>query len=554
MSDGSGPGPAVPDGVLWGYGTNGFGNHRLEDALRIIADLGYRGVALTLDNHHLDPFAPDASARVGQVAALLDRLNLAVVIETGARYLLDPRRKHQPSLVSPEAERRLRLMDRACAIAGDLNAQAVSFWSGVDHDDDPDAAWDRMRENTARVVEYADTYGVTLGLEPEPGMVVQTLDDYDALLLDLGCPPRLGLTLDIGHCRAVEEQPVPECVLRAGPRLVNVQIDDMVRGVHEHLEFGVGEIDFPPVIAALIDSGYTGLVGVELPRHGHAAPDVARRSLEFLRAATPAPPASQAPTMPTPPPMPTPPTTGTMSAETLRRELEPHLDARAAAWLDTAVTEIAADPDRCAVHSAGAARRCGRGPLTARWNVDEAVRALLLHAVPAERRAEVLWDVYTRGDPAERRAALKALPLLLGLAAGSGRALVEDALRTNDATLITAALGPYAAAHLEPDALRQAVLKCAFLSVPFTAVPEVIALADAELAALLSDYARERVLAGRDVDDQILDLIAALPSRARTDLSTQLADLVREPDERARFRSEAARRAADRLAAGAGTS
>lgn len=551
MSDGSGPGAAVSDGVLWGYGTNGFGNHRLEDALRIIADLGYRGVALTLDNHHLDPFAPDASARVGQVAALLDRLNLAVVIETGARYLLDPRRKHQPSLVSPEAERRLRLMDRACAIAGDLNAQAVSFWSGVDHDDDPDGAWDRLCENTARVVEYADTYGVTLGLEPEPGMVVQTLDDYDALLLDLGCPQRLGLTLDIGHCRAVEEQPVPECVLRAAPRLVNVQIDDMVRGVHEHLEFGAGEIDFPPVLAALIDSGYSGLVGVELPRHSHAAPDVARRSLEFLRAAAPASPASsesqasqtsQAPT------------TLSTSAEALRRDLEPHLDSRAAAWLDTALTEIAADADRCAVHSAGAARRCGRRSLTARWNIDEAVRALLLDAVPAERRAEVLWDVYTRGDPAERRAALKALPLLTGLAPGTGRALVEDALRTNDATLITAALGPYAAAHLEPDALRQAVLKCAFLSVPFASVPEVIALADEELAALLSDYARERVLAGRDVDDQILDLIAAQPSRARTDLSTQLADLVREPDERARFRSEAARRAADRLASGAGTS
>ncbi|WP_194908138.1 TIM barrel protein [Catenulispora rubra] len=548
MSDGSGPGPAVPDGVLWGYGTNGFGNHRLEEALRIIADLGYRGVALTLDSHHLDPFAPDASAKVGQVAALLDRLELAVVIETGARYLLDPRRKHQPSLVSPEAERRLRLMDRACAIAGDLNAQAVSFWSGVDHDDDPDEAWDRLRENTARVVGYADTYGVTLGLEPEPGMVVQTLDDYEALLLDLGCPQRLGLTLDVGHCRAVEEQPVPECVLRAAPRLVNVQIDDMVRGVHEHLEFGAGEIDFPPVIAALIDSGYSGLVGVELPRHSHAAPEVARRSLEFLRAATPASQTSQTSQAP-----PTP-TIQTTSAEALRHELEAHLDSRAAAWLDSAVAEIAADADRCAVHSAGAARRCGRAPLTARWSVDEAVRALLLYAVPAERRAEVLWDVYTRGDPAERRAALKALPLLPGLAVGSGRALVEDALRTNDATLITAALGPYAAAHLEPDALRQAVLKCAFLSVPFSAVPEVIALADAELAALLSDYARERVLAGRDVDDQILDLIAAQPSRARTDLSTQLADLVREPDERARFRSEAARRAADRLAAGAGTS
>ena len=47
---------------------------------------------------------------------------------------------------------------------------------------------------------------------------------------------------------------------------VNVQIDDMVRGVHEHLEFGTGEIDFPPVLRALRESGYRGLVAVELPR------------------------------------------------------------------------------------------------------------------------------------------------------------------------------------------------------------------------------------------------------------------------------------------------
>ena len=44
---------------------------------------------------------------------------------------------------------------------------------------------------------------------------------------------------------------VAECVRIAGPHLVNVQIDDMCRGVHEHLEFGEGEIDFPPVLAAL---------------------------------------------------------------------------------------------------------------------------------------------------------------------------------------------------------------------------------------------------------------------------------------------------------------
>jgi len=84
----------------------------------------------------------------------------------------------------------------------------------------------------------------------------------------------------------VEADPVPDCVTRAGPHLVNVQIDDMRRGVHEHLEFGTGEVDFPATLRALTATGYRGLVAVELPRHAHAAPVVAHDSLAFLTAAS----------------------------------------------------------------------------------------------------------------------------------------------------------------------------------------------------------------------------------------------------------------------------
>ena len=56
----------------------------------------------------------------------------------------------------------------------------------------------------------------------------------------------------------------------------------MRAGVHEHLMFGEGEIDFPPVIAALAATGYRGGLHVELSRHSHAAVDAARQAFAFL--------------------------------------------------------------------------------------------------------------------------------------------------------------------------------------------------------------------------------------------------------------------------------
>ncbi|MFG1695112.1 sugar phosphate isomerase/epimerase family protein [Nonomuraea sp. NPDC049309] len=270
--------------IRFGYGTNGFANHRLTDALDVIADLGYTGVALTLDHHHLDPFAPGLARRVAEVADRLRTLNLAVVIETGARYLLDPRRKHAPTLLDDDRATRVDFLRRAVTVGADLGAEAVSFWSGVRPAHvPPGEAWRRLVSGCAQVLEHAG--GMPLGFEPEPGMLVDTIAGWRRLRKALGEPEGFGLTLDIGHCRCNEPDPVPGCVTAVAEHLVNVQIDDMRRGTHEHLEFGEGEIDFPPVLRALSASGYRGLVAVELPRHAHAAPDVAARSLAFLRRA-----------------------------------------------------------------------------------------------------------------------------------------------------------------------------------------------------------------------------------------------------------------------------
>ena len=85
----------------------------------------------TLDHAHLDPYAPDLADQVARTARLLAERELAVVVETGARYLLDPRRKHAPTFLHDDAHRRVDFLKRAIDVAEGLGAEAVSFWAGV---------------------------------------------------------------------------------------------------------------------------------------------------------------------------------------------------------------------------------------------------------------------------------------------------------------------------------------------------------------------------------------------------------------------------------------
>ncbi len=271
--------------LRFGYGLNGFTDHRLSDALAVLADLGYDGVALTLDHAHLDPFAPQLAARTAEVAALLTRHGLGVMVETGGRYVLDPRRKHEPTIVSEDGrDRRIDLLLKAIRVAADLGSPAVSFWSGIaPRAASRDECWSRVEAALEVLLPVAEAHGVDLALEPEPGMFVERISDVALLRRRLGWPERLRLTIDVGHLRCTEEADPATCVLGAGDLVANVQIDDMRRGVHEHLPFGEGEVDFPPVLAALTTIGFAGLVAVELPRHSHAAPTLAASSLDFLR-------------------------------------------------------------------------------------------------------------------------------------------------------------------------------------------------------------------------------------------------------------------------------
>jgi sugar phosphate isomerase/epimerase len=162
----------------------------------------------------------------------------------------------------------------------------VHLWSGRLPDGMPAATgWERLVAGCAELLSEADALGVPLAFEPEPGMLVEGIDDWRRLAGALGDHPRFGITLDLGHCLCVEDRTVAECVADVADLQIHVQIEDIRRGVHEHLMFGEGDLDLPGALEALGDARYQGLVAVELSRHSHTAHTTVPDSIAHLRRA-----------------------------------------------------------------------------------------------------------------------------------------------------------------------------------------------------------------------------------------------------------------------------
>ena len=300
-----------------GYNTNGLAHHRPVDALRLVADLGYEALALTPDAGCLDPYDL-RETELDDLRRWAEDLGLSLVVETGSRFLLDAARKHHPTMLEDSADERRRRLDflqRCADMAAALDAGVLSIWSGAAPSevvaDWPlaertapaaaetvgeragvrgaealrEEAWERLTEGVAALLTYTEGTGVDLALEPEPGMFLATPAGYGELLRRLGdAGDRLGLTLDVGHCLVTGDD-VVATIREWAPRLVNVHLDDIANGVHDHRMFGQGELDLTATLGALVEVGFGDVASVELSRDSHRGPQAAREAMGHLRRA-----------------------------------------------------------------------------------------------------------------------------------------------------------------------------------------------------------------------------------------------------------------------------
>lgn len=271
------------------FSTNAFVKVPVVQAIERIGQIGFAGVEILADKPHI--FPPSLSDRdVIRVRETLTRWNLSVSninANTASGYFRDPSPEglFEPSLSNPdEPMRRWRIeyTKRCVDFAVALHANNISVTSGRPLPGcNPDRGVKTFVESLQEIVNYAAARNVSVGIEYEPGLLVENARETLEVISRVGSPS-LGVNLDIGHSVVAGEDPVTTISLLRG-RIQNVHIEDIRGRKHYHLIPGEGEIDFEKVLGALSMERYTGFLTVELYTYPETPEEAARRSLEYLK-------------------------------------------------------------------------------------------------------------------------------------------------------------------------------------------------------------------------------------------------------------------------------
>ena len=268
-----------------GYISNGFQNHDIFDMIKIITKLGFNGLGLTLDVCHYNPFK-DSERLLKRIKRNLKENSIETVIETGARFLLNPWEKHEPTLVSngeKDRTKRIEFLKKAVDTAEFLDANVVTIFSGkINENVLREEAFGWLTNGVSEITEYAKMKNIKIGFEPEPQMLIETIGQYSLLRKEINYD-NFGLTLDIGHVQCSEDQSIHDCIISHQNEIFNIHLTDIKNKKHIHLPLGEGDINFLDVFKALKEIKYANLVNLELSRNSHNAPIVANQSRIFIK-------------------------------------------------------------------------------------------------------------------------------------------------------------------------------------------------------------------------------------------------------------------------------
>ena len=245
---------ALPDAMSW------------EERLSAAGQAGYDFIEISIDE------SDERLSRLNWTVSERSALRQSIA-KTGVRIMtmcLSGHRKYPLGSHTPEIRQKgLEILYKAIDFAGDIGLRVVQvmgydvFYETSDHET---AA--NFMEGLYRGAQYAGQAGVMLGLENLDTPFVENLSQGLEIVSKINSPWLL-LYPDIGNLAAAGYSPPAEIALAKG-HILGVHIKDALPKIIRGVPFGEGIVPFQDTFRALAETGFWGLLGVEMWGHMHA--------------------------------------------------------------------------------------------------------------------------------------------------------------------------------------------------------------------------------------------------------------------------------------------
>jgi sugar phosphate isomerase/epimerase len=239
------------------FSSNAYLDMPIEQAISRVAGFGYKGIELLADVPHAWPagLLPVQKESIRKAIAA-SGLKISNINAFMMNAIADPRQPYwHPGWTDPDRHYRAIRREhtkRALRLAAELGAPTISTEPGGElaEGQTRQQATDIFYDEIMPCLDVAAEVGVTLLIEPEPGLLIEKFGQYLEFAERVN-HPSLGLNFDIGHAYCVAEDPA-EWVPKMKAHTRHYHFEDIAATrVHHHLVPGEGAIDFDGVFAAI---------------------------------------------------------------------------------------------------------------------------------------------------------------------------------------------------------------------------------------------------------------------------------------------------------------
>jgi sugar phosphate isomerase/epimerase len=263
------------------YSTFGLTNLSFLDAIDVVDQAGYPGIELSFHRDQFNPFNISDDDLEAVKRSLQDKQVTAACVAT-ASHFFTPSRPHEPSLISPDLagrKRRIDLVRRGIQVARKLDVPLVTFGSGFIRDEHVSNPSVNPRELLVDSIqrclrEIRTDEDITLLIEPEPGMFIETVEQGMSLVNEIDSP-RFRLHLDICHMYCSEHNYI-QALGEAAPFTRYLHLSDAQEGYNlklvKHSEDLEMDLDFAKYLVYFSETADYLLVDPDHPMYFYDDP------------------------------------------------------------------------------------------------------------------------------------------------------------------------------------------------------------------------------------------------------------------------------------------